>query len=192
MCPVLYIDRLMNYSILYCTILGSYQDCVNHLMSFGIPKEAIPINLETGELEVQSHLQWMETVKAKEQYTRDAGPKSVTPVNEIVILGLMDIIVGRGNKSRSSVGYLRMCGLIQDHRDEYENSDRNEKTRLSQTIVKKALQAGCRFIRWTPQGLVECDELQSRDKIAHAFRNMRRTENYGRGKAPKRVFNGDV
>ena len=202
-----------------------------NLMTFGIPRHVMPINIENGELDVTDHLRWLEMLEAREQQERqqqvreqedscaipvksDSGAKNdnngihiaghglVTPQStpsssiidkhsnhgrlnivqeddsEIAVLGPMDILVGRGTSSRSSPGYIRMRNLIHEQYEQYENAaGRNCKTQITKNILVELQNAGCRFVRNKPnnQGLMVCNEAESREKIAHAFRNMRRT-----------------
>ena len=168
--------------------IGSCQECIFNLMTFGIPRDALPFNMETGKAELRAHHAWLDMVRAREQaVSKPEGPSSGGGSNgEIVTLGTMDIIVGRGSHSRSSVGYLRLRNLVQDHYEQYEKAGRTEKTSIAKKILQESKAAGCRFVRFTPEGLVECDEGQSREKISHTFRNMRHTSKTEQKKGEKR------
>ena len=144
------------------------------MMTFGIPSHVWPIKGEDGEMDLELHHRWLETMRAREEMGQleDAAIATVP--------GPMDIIVGRGNRSLSSPGYLRMRNLVQNLREEYDASDKQGKTKISKIVLHDAKAAGCRFVRLTPEGqLVLCNEQESREKIAHAFRNMRRTDKAG-------------
>jgi hypothetical protein len=157
-------------------------------MTFGIPKDVWPIDEQTGELDLEAHHQWLETLKVREKSqllrnnSNSAQEEVVSRAKEVVVPGPMDIMVGLGRQSISSPGYMKFRDLLQDHREEYENADRNEKTIISNLLFQILRDGGYRFVRCTPDGLMsECNEVEARNKISHTFRNMRqKTSRKGR------------
>lgn len=99
---------------------------------------------------------------------------------EVAAPGPMDIVLGRGKNSKSSPGYLRLRGLVEDHCDAYDKSERFNKMRVVNFILKDLRQSGCRFVRITPEGLTEATPEMAREKVAHAFRDVRRARRGGR------------
>ena len=53
---------------------GTYQDCVLSLMTFGIPKQALPINMESGKIELQAHHQWIRMMQTREGSSLSSSP----------------------------------------------------------------------------------------------------------------------
>ena len=174
-------------------LLGLDLEVIFDLMTFGIPKEVLPINPETGEIDLQYHHKWLDVMRKKEQQRKEEreaeaaaaasggsgggeeyGATQKPKGKEVAVPGPMDIVVGLGRQSITSCGYLKFRDTLLEHREEYENAERFAKTVIAGDILKKLLNSGCRFVRCTPDGiLTECTEVEARDKISHAFRNMR-------------------
>jgi hypothetical protein len=49
------------------TTTGSYLECTYTLMAFGIPREAWPIKVEDGQVDLQMHRQWLQDKARREQ-----------------------------------------------------------------------------------------------------------------------------
>jgi hypothetical protein len=97
----------------------------------------------------------------------------ITTTTTVLVPAPMDIIMGRGRRPRSQAGALRMHSLLLEHHDAYEAGAKFEKIAFSHLVLQKLRTLGCRFLKQTSCGFVECDEAASRAKIAHGFRNIR-------------------
>jgi hypothetical protein len=160
-------------------------------MTFGIPKHVLPLDMETGELTVEAHHKWLDTIKIKgnEEVAADekhCASQQVTPsfvVDDIIRSpGPMDIVTGRGSHGKASMGYLRFRRLLEVYRDNYDSVGRHSKMVVAHRVLTELRNSGCRFVKSTPRGFEECNEEEARGKISHAFRNMRRG-----GVAPKQT-----
>ena len=109
----------------------------------------------------------------------------------------LDILMGRGRHGKkANTGNLRFHSLLEEYSDQYESSDRYEKSVLSTFLLQELQTAGCRFLKpvttsssgttsssennVTKKGSagsggvwVVVDDEAVREKITHAFRNIR-------------------
>jgi hypothetical protein len=197
---IIYALFCLMFQYYYYSFIGTYFECMYNLMTFGIPKDFLPFKIETGEVDLRAHRQWIATLKIREamdatrattiaRLSQQQQPQqsqhgtiitnmmlaSSTLFNkEIVAFGPLDIIMGKGRQPKSSVGYLRFRNLLEGHCEEYDNAERKDKMNIAGNILKKLRGMGCRFVRHSPQGLLEeCDDDESLKKICHTFRNIR-------------------
>lgn len=128
------------------------------------------------------------TTIAYQSHNQQAQPQqgaAVTPVptskkkDEFVFVpGPMDVIMGRGRHNKKRPGNQKLMKILESYAEEYENSDKFQKTALSEVVVSKMAREGSRFLVREgdkKHGLwVEISFEKARDKVAHDFRNMRR------------------
>jgi hypothetical protein len=153
-------------------------------MTFGIPKGVLPISCD-GEVDLTLHKEWLMTMEARQEEMEQAklvdasNPDSTEASSSsnfskpILVPGPMDVVMGRGRHSQSSPGNLRLRHLLQEHRGQYEEASKFEKTVVAEIVLKIMKDSGCRFLKKTKLGWVECEDQVARDKISHAFRNLR-------------------
>jgi hypothetical protein len=161
-----------------CNSEGSNQECIFKLMTFGISKDVWPLDEKTGEVNLEAHHQWLNCLTTREQLqlnTSNSGSEGVVSQGkEVMVRGAMDIVVGTGRQPSTSIGHMKFRDLLLSHREEYEKVDRFEKTVISSLLCQRLRDDGCRFIRYTAEGLMtECTEIEVREKVSHGFRNMR-------------------
>lgn len=112
----------------------------------------------------------------------------------------MDVIMGRGRHSQNAPGNIKLKQLLNENFSKYEQASKFEKTVVAELILKKIQDGGGRFLKPAPaaaagtktttttkssnnktkkreQKWVLCEDHVARDKIAHAFRNLRGTTN---------------
>jgi hypothetical protein len=176
------------------SILGTDIECIYTLMTFGINKEAIPVNGD-GTVDLTRHHSMLEVLKCREAKSQKEDDKQATDKSSVspnssstatttssddtvlVLPGNMDIILGRGkHTNNNSVGSLRMHSLLQENHGNYEEAAKFDKTIIADIILRKLELCGCRFLKVTPYGFQICDVSVAREKISHTFRNMRRTQ----------------
>jgi len=96
----------------------------------------------------------------------------------IAVPDVLDVIMGRGRHNKKKPGNRKLNNLLESYQDEYETSDKFQKTVLAEIVVKKMIEDGSRFlVRDTEKksGLwIEVSMEKARDKVAHDFRNLRR------------------
>jgi len=96
----------------------------------------------------------------------------------IVVPGHFDVIMGRGRKNTKYPGNQKLSKLLETYENEYEKSDKFQKTVLSEVVVSRLNEDGHRFLireGVNNQGVwVEVSLEKARKKVAHDFRNLRR------------------
>mmetsp|Transcript_28982 Transcript_28982/g.44575 ORF Transcript_28982/g.44575 Transcript_28982/m.44575 type:complete len:259 (+) Transcript_28982:119-895(+) len=104
------------------------------------------------------------------------GGDSRARTKMVVVPGPFDLVLGRGRHTDDSVGYLRFRSLLEEHSETYDRATtRSEKGEIANALLQDLKQAGCRFLRRNSEGFLEvCDESESRVKVSHAFRNIRK------------------
>lgn len=87
--------------------------------------------------------------------------------------------MGRGRHNKNKPGNKKLQGKLEEYYDQYEDSDKFQKTALAERILYIMREEGSRFL--IRQGekkhgvWVQVSHEKARDKIAHDFRNMRGT-----------------
>jgi hypothetical protein len=87
--------------------------------------------------------------------------------------------MGRGRHNKEKPGNRKLNLLLESYAEEYEASDKFQKTVLSEVVVSKMKNDGCRFLiregdKKKHSIWVEVSLEKARDKVAHDFRNLRR------------------
>ena len=173
-----------------CT--GTSLECIYNLLTFGIPKEVIPVE-EDGSVNLISHhimLQAFETREELGKTTKHSTEVLQTGRSQgagILIPSAMDIMMGRGRQPKGRPGNVRFYNLLDEHMDAYETATKVGKTGITKKIFVLMKDSGSRFLKSTPQGFVESDEAEVREKISHGFRNLRlKMQNKNNGQASPR------
>eukprot|EP00934_Nitzschia_sp_Nitz4_P000806 Nitzschia sp. Nitz4//scaffold421_size8708//1956//3476//NITZ4_009119-RA/size8708-augustus-gene-0.2-mRNA-1//1//CDS//3329551565//806//frame0 len=174
------------------THYGSVMECLYSLRSFGVPTEAIPIQMDGSWQAPESGNSFL-------TYPRMSSPLSIDlmmgmnsfPSNgsmadsPSVVSGEetrvedplpMDVLMGRGKGGMKSLGNQRLKMLQQDYRERYEKGSRLDKIWIGQTIFQSMSDAGARFLSQADDrsGWIVVSESVAKKSIAHGFRNMRR------------------
>ena len=148
------------------------------------------IQLPTSNTNVTTH-QYTSTTIAAAQRNSGSGSgnstsasvsvsASVSASEEVVFVpGPLDVIMGRGRHNQKKPGNRKLNLLLESYAEEYEASDKFQKTVLSEVFVSKMKNDGCRFLIREGDGKkhsiwVEVSLEKARDKVAHDFRNLRR------------------
>jgi len=96
----------------------------------------------------------------------------------IVVPGVLDVIMGRGQRNNKYPGNQKFNKLIETYQKEYEESNKFHKTVLSEVVVSIMNEDGTRFLiregNKKEGAWVEVSFEKARDKVAHDFRNLRR------------------
>jgi hypothetical protein len=184
-----------------CISAGTYTECMYRLLSFGIPREAIPI-MDNGSVDLSHHQKMLDSLKHIEEKGKpkeeievstrtswsqstssDSGSfdNAIAPAVEekeediILIPSPMDVLMGKGRQPKSRPGALRMHYLLAENMDAYESTNHKfEKTLIAEKILMEMKVLGCRFLAGHGGSYVEIDDATARAKIAHGFRNIRR------------------
>eukprot|EP00339_Tiarina_fusa_P010073 CAMPEP_0117009838 /NCGR_PEP_ID=MMETSP0472-20121206/8830_1 /TAXON_ID=693140 ORGANISM="Tiarina fusus, Strain LIS" /NCGR_SAMPLE_ID=MMETSP0472 /ASSEMBLY_ACC=CAM_ASM_000603 /LENGTH=476 /DNA_ID=CAMNT_0004712231 /DNA_START=89 /DNA_END=1519 /DNA_ORIENTATION=+ len=168
---------------------GSRMECLFQLMTFGIPKDVWPFNMESDEPDLEAHHRWLKALRAREkksQVSTAIGESLSTKPSgnggDVAAPGPMDIVMGRGRHAKTSIGYLRFRDLVEKYRGEYDNSERFEKVVVANIVFRELRRQGCRFVKNTAHGVQVQSDLVAMEKISHAFRNIRLIKTSRRGR----------
>ncbi|CAJ1947159.1 unnamed protein product [Cylindrotheca closterium] len=164
---------------------GQHAECQYSLMSFGIPKECLPIDA-FGQVDLTNHQMLLTTIELEEQQkenqllnasmapTQLMAQVATIAGEKFLIPGQMDIILGRGQHAKNTPGHSCFTQLLEAHQGRYESAEKSQKTRVADTILKELNLYGCRFLKPRVEGgWLEVSDDAGREKINHAFRNLR-------------------
>lgn len=148
-------------------------------MTFGIPKEFLAVD-PTGQVDLTNHTMLLKTIEVEEQ-KEDASVKYQFIINaattlgeKFLIPGHTDIILGRGQHAKNTPGHLRFTQLLEEYQARYECAEKSQKTGVADVILKELKSSGCRFLKSRAKGgWLEVSDHDGREKINHAFRNLR-------------------
>ena len=137
-------------------------------MSFGITPDMLPFD-EAGRFSTVQFMEYLEQRRIKEEEARRIDRNK----NMILYPNSKDVLMGRGRPFQQFVGNLNLAKIVAQHQIEYNESERNSKTKLTRRLVQVIKDGNGRFLKRDGKpdgGWVEVNDAQSREKIAHAFR----------------------
>eukprot|EP00980_Cylindrotheca_fusiformis_P017880 scaffold5672_cov97-Cylindrotheca_fusiformis.AAC.3 len=149
-------------------------------MTFGIPREAIPIT-DDGQPIVEGPLGPLEkTAKRLEQ-------EKVPPPKELLVFipGPFDVLLGRQKLCQDHIGNLRYRHLILSYQADYEVASKHQKTAIAERIVEEVHRNGGHFLTDYYADYIEVSDIVARKKVAHAFRSQRKIQNRKKGRQNK-------
>ena len=149
-----------------------------YLMSYGIPKAILPIDEDTGKVEIEDFRTWLMSLQEYEKdddaMDLDATCSALTVSHQIIeIPAENDVLLGRGKIVEGSTGNLLLKKIIGKNSLRYENASRFEKMAVSQAVYLRMKKGGSRFLKREGTYWIEVDESVAREKIAHGFRNYK-------------------
>ncbi len=179
--------------------LGNDAECQSALTTFGIPidKSTFPLQSD-GSVNLTHLSRWFKSIGIEERalspnqepYTASAAFaetasastaafETTSPSAYTVILNptTFDVIMGRGRQGQSRPGNRQYRQLLLTYRSKYESANNFEKTLVAELVLKIMKERGCRFLKKSDEsvGWVEVSDEVAREKISHAFRNLRGT-----------------
>lgn len=158
--------------------LGSLQELNFKLMTYGLPMEHGPMQLD-GTRSVEFHHAYLANLRNKENLeagTTMTGGPAMPPSSSLGILipSKADILLGRSSQARSQAGNQRLSHLVAEHFQDYSTANKQRKTSLSDHVVGLIHESGGRFLKEDPDlGWIEVEDLAAREKVSHAFRHYR-------------------
>ncbi|CAJ1947893.1 unnamed protein product [Cylindrotheca closterium] len=153
---------------------GDHSKCHRQLLTFGIPREGIPLN-DKMEALLEAHEQWFESRKEQElimvatNEARAQSPFSIQVRPE-------DVLFGRGRGVHEHQGNVKLRYLIASHQDAYNKAPITERTEIALGIVGQIKKRGGRFLKNEAEDWIEASTKESRAKITMAFRSKRKTK----------------
>ena len=130
---------------------GSYVECLYSLMTFGIPKEALPVNIVDGTPTVDAfHADnEAEILLERERYRRRMESMDD---NHILYPQENDVLLGRGRPYQEFSGNKKLAAIIQQRKEEYQASGKLQKTELTTVILQEIKSSGGRFLKKSDDG----------------------------------------
>jgi len=186
-----------NDKIRYRPHFGSHLECLYEMTSYGIPLNALPIST-SGELRTDAHRRWIVQRKELEASRINASSPmalvdfstaSTAPTSIKIKIptsnpakaqpGDKDVLFGRGKTVVYAPGNTKFRQMIDLYMQRYEAAGRLEKTCIADLIVRTVKDGnGGRFLK-KEEGedfWIEVDDATARKKVAHAFRNLRKSQ----------------
>ena len=154
--------------------IGSLQEQLFKLMTFGIPVQVLPISSD-GKIHLEHHKLWLEQRKNREAHERN-GAVSASEAKHCVIPGPKDVIFGRDSIARTHLGNARYINIIASHQQQYDDCPTTyDRTIIAADIVLRIKESGGRFLKLDRAGRwVVVDDEAAKDKVTSAFRGRRR------------------
>jgi hypothetical protein len=113
--------------------IGSHMECTYVLLSFGLPSELLPFTPEC-ELKTGNHTKWIQRRIFKEHELRRVGAFS-----GIDLPSRNDVLLGHGKPNQNHPGNQRLKELCEISIDEYNQADRQSKTKAAARIIREIL-----------------------------------------------------
>ena len=111
--------------------------------------------------------------------SEEARSTQQTNARSITIPSANDVLFGRGSVNQEHVGNIRFRAFITEMKPKYDRAERDERGKMATYIVETIKSTSGRFLREDRQRncWAEVDDVVARNKVTHAFRNMRRSDN---------------
>lgn len=172
--------------------VGSHTEVQYLLSTFGIPRSILPLTADNVAI-LDQHLACLERFQIEEEsknpssHTQDVATLKRPPSpledscpleTETVILkgepGPMDVLFGRNKSTQPGNATLRQ--MVDAMLDGYDAANKTEKIEMSTQVLSKIKALGGRFLKeGETNGTWQIvSEMESREKVAQAFRNSRR------------------
>eukprot|EP00980_Cylindrotheca_fusiformis_P003723 scaffold824_cov129-Cylindrotheca_fusiformis.AAC.3 len=166
---------------------GTATECIYELMTFGIPREAIPIT-DDGQPIVEGPFGPLERATKRLEQEKLPPPKELL----IFIPGPFDVLLGRQKLCQDHIGNLRYRHLILSYQAQYEVASKQEKTVIAERIVKEVHRKGGHFLTEYFADYIEVADIVARKKVAHAFRSQRKIQNRKKGRQDQETISSSV
>ena len=157
---------------------GSHQELLSILMTFGIPKSAIPLD-ESCQPNLEFHASWIQR-EQDFQATLKGRKRNGERGDDVLLVDLprnKDVIFGRGKKAQRHVGNLRLRFVLEENLDAYNQADNDGKGQIVASIISSIKAGGGRFLKQV-DGNSACwgvvPDRSVRSKIGHDFRTVRK------------------
>jgi hypothetical protein len=173
----------------FFNITGSHTEAMYALMTYGIPVKALPLR-ENGDLKTASHHKWLAKQQAMEiaikkggcagggSGTRSGKKNDLLDDSGIIdVPSHSDVILRRGGVYQVHPGNLRMRGLVEEYKEEYDSMPVGGKGRISMKVVLEIKNTdNGRFLTQDPGGWwVEVSDKEAQRRVSKSFRTARST-----------------
>eukprot|EP00980_Cylindrotheca_fusiformis_P019587 scaffold6795_cov110-Cylindrotheca_fusiformis.AAC.4 len=149
---------------------GELTDCLNRLMSFGIPVQELPFG-DDGVVLLANHFKWLERRRKKEAYL-SANPSIEGAVD---LPSNHDVLWGKGKHIVGHPGNRLLHELVEAYSDQYNQLSKSGKTKLADKIISAVHGYSGRFLKLDNESgmWVEVSNLEAKEKVTHRFRRNR-------------------
>ena len=120
-------------------------------MTFGIPKEALPVNIVDGTPTVDA---FHADNEAEILLERERYRQQIEGMDDNHILYPLDndVLLGRGRPYQEFSGNKKLAAIIQQRKEEYQASGKLQKTELTTVILHEIKSSGGRFLKKSDDG----------------------------------------
>ena len=157
--------------------LGSFTERHFALMTFGIPTQFLPVDVD-GNIQLEHHNLWLEQRRQSEsmrERNQDQDPALQDTKSPPVIPGSLDVLFGREKTSQVHPGNARYHMIITSNIELYDSTaSKQGKTELALRLIREIKESGGRFLKLEKEGWVVVDDDAARVKVANAFRSRRK------------------
>jgi hypothetical protein len=98
---------------------------------------------------------------------------SSSQAGNIIVPSPKDILMGRGKRTMTSPGNIRLYTMLDDNFERYETSARHLKSAIAKDMVDQVKAQGCRFLGQVDGFWIQVDDAKARNKVSHDFRTLR-------------------
>mmetsp|Transcript_24573 Transcript_24573/g.68494 ORF Transcript_24573/g.68494 Transcript_24573/m.68494 type:complete len:362 (-) Transcript_24573:269-1354(-) len=160
----------------YRSHFGTHQECLYHLLSFGVPPQSFPVN-QHGEIMKESFQRKAERFIANEVHSprtiariaceqgeNKEDDRSTEEVAGIDFPTSLDVVLGKGRPFQDWPGNIELTNLIDTHyRPIYaqKGSDQRAKYAVTIDVIRHIHSTGGRFLRRVPASLDEASGAQA-------------------------------
>lgn len=149
-----------------CYGIGSPMEVQYKLQSFGISHEVLPIQRD-GFISLDYFQNYLKNEIRQEEI------QSVRDFGMIFHPLTVDVLLGRGRHPQEHQGNLYLTKLVEDQKEVYKASRKNEKKPYHILLVKTVQENGGRFLKRSSAlggGWIEVDDDVARGKVRNKFR----------------------
>lgn len=152
------------------------------LRGYGIPIESFPVDIN-GNLRSDIVNTWFYKHLQGFQERLEAGRQEAKQEEEggnqhPALRGISpdDVLLGRGRLVQYHPGNVRFREFLENHADDYDNTPRNTRSRVSADWTRELLASGVRFLKNEGDEWVECNFEEVVHKVSQFFRTRRRSK----------------
>eukprot|EP00934_Nitzschia_sp_Nitz4_P004562 Nitzschia sp. Nitz4//scaffold291_size36643//31557//33141//NITZ4_007771-RA/size36643-augustus-gene-0.1-mRNA-1//1//CDS//3329546151//4552//frame0 len=153
---------------------GSYQDCRNQLLTYGIPLDHLPFTMDGGDIRLGAHTKWLKRRRAKE-HDQKLSSEPWRLFDTINLPGYYDVCLGRGTAFHQHSGNCHMRTLMQPLVAEYTDAGGSRRQEMNRIIIQAVRVMGGKFLNKIEMGSwfeVVTDEVQIEKCVGGIFRSM--------------------
>lgn len=150
--------------------VGTHQEVTYELMTYGIPKEALPVT-DDGKIKTKLHLELLEMKLTIEELEASSN---FTGQTFVLFPSRKDVLFGKGRRFQNHPGNMNLKHRVDDMLASYESLDKPGKTEFADRIVRTLKAEGVHFLSQDNGVWMETTDDIARSKVAQMFRNRRK------------------